>query len=131
MSETIIQRLEQKWAEVNRTRQLNSLSGNWHGHDFMNGECSAFREAVHIIRQHQAELQKDAVTGNKNILTIKLPVPVPAIKTIPRWRVFLALFNPRAHFTTCTELKHQLCRETEATARFHADNLRNIPGFSK
>ena len=58
-----------------------------------------------------------------DILTIRLPVPVPVIKTIPRWRVFLALFNPRAHFTTCTELKHQLCRETETAARLHADNL--------
>ena len=38
-----------------------------------------------------------------DILTIHLPVPVPAIKTIPRCRVFLALFNPRAHFTTCEE----------------------------
>jgi hypothetical protein len=36
-----------------------------------------------------------------DILTIHLPVPVPVIKTISRWRVFLAVFNPRAHFTTC------------------------------
>jgi hypothetical protein len=55
-----------------------------------------------------------------DILTIHLPVPVPAIKTISRWRVFLALFNPRAHFTTCTELRHQLCRETEALAQLQA-----------
>jgi hypothetical protein len=66
-----------------------------------------------------------------DILTIHLPVPVPVIKTISRWRVFLALFNPHAHFTTCSELQHQLCRETEATALIHADNLRNIQGFSK
>lgn len=52
-----------------------------------------------------------------DILTIHLPVPVPAIKTISRWRVFLSLFNPRAHFTTCTELRHELYRETEATGR--------------
>ena len=51
-----------------------------------------------------------------DILTIHLPVPVPTIKTIPRWKVFLALFNPRAHFTTCTELNHQLYRETESQA---------------
>jgi hypothetical protein len=59
-----------------------------------------------------------------DILTIHLPVPVPAIKTISRWRVFLALFNPRAHFTTRQELRHQLCRDTEALANFHIDNLR-------
>jgi len=51
-----------------------------------------------------------------DILTIHLPVPVPVIKTIPRWRVFLALFNPRTHFTTCAELQHQLYRETESQA---------------
>jgi len=68
-----------------------------------------------------------------DILTIHLPVPVPVIKTISRWRVFLALFNPRAHFTTCTELKHQLCRETEATARLQANQVfRNLSEeFSK
>jgi hypothetical protein len=62
-----------------------------------------------------------------DILTIHLAVPVPAIKTIPRWKVFLALFDPRAHFTTCAELRHQLCRETEATARLQASQLfRNL-----
>lgn len=54
-------------------------------------------------------------------LTIHLPVPVPAIKTISRWRVFLALFNPRAHFTTCTELQHQLYRETEVLSKLSTD----------
>lgn len=61
-----------------------------------------------------------------DILTIHLPVPVPAIKTISRWKVFLALFNLRAHFTTCAELRHQLCRDTEATANLHADTLRHL-----
>ena len=68
-----------------------------------------------------------------DILTIHLPVPVPAIKTISRWRVFLSLFNPRAHFTTCEELRHQLCREVEATARMQANQrIRNFTEeFSK
>jgi hypothetical protein len=50
------------------------------------------------------------------ILTIKLPVPVPSIKTISRWKVFLSLFNPHTHFTTCEELRYQLVRETERIA---------------
>jgi hypothetical protein len=58
------------------------------------------------------------------ILTIHLPVPVPAIKTISRWRVFLALFNPRAHFTTCEELKHQLYRETESQAAIFQQSMK-------
>ena len=62
-----------------------------------------------------------------DILTISLPVPVPAIKTIPRWRVFLSLFNPRAHFTTCAELRYQLSVETEATGRLQANQVfRNL-----
>jgi hypothetical protein len=52
-----------------------------------------------------------------NILTVKVPVPVPEIKQFSRWQVFKALFNPRAHFTTCESLKHQLTRETEVTTK--------------
>ena len=59
-----------------------------------------------------------------DILTIHLPVPVPVIKTLPRWRVFLALFNPRAHFTTCEELKHQLYSETESQAAIFQKSIR-------
>jgi len=59
-----------------------------------------------------------------DILTINLPVPVPAIKTISRWRVFLALFDPRSHFTTCEELQHQLVRETETQAAYFQRSLR-------
>jgi hypothetical protein len=58
-----------------------------------------------------------------DILTIDLPVPVPVIKTISRWRVFLALFNPRAHFTTCEELRQQIANETQPTLRLYADNV--------
>jgi len=62
-----------------------------------------------------------------DILTLHLPVPVPVIKTISRWKVFLALLNPRAHFTTCTELRHQICREVEATGRLQANQVfRNL-----
>lgn len=56
------------------------------------------------------------------ILTIKVPVPVPEIKSFSRWRVFLALFDPKAHFTTCDTLRCQLARETEVTARRIADD---------
>jgi hypothetical protein len=63
-----------------------------------------------------------------DILTLHLPVPVPAIKTISRWRVFLALFDRGTHFTTCTELQHQLWSETETLARFHANRpVRSLP----
>jgi len=62
-----------------------------------------------------------------DILTIHLPVPVPSVKTISRWRVFLALFNPRAHFTTCEELQHQLQKEVEATARSQIGHLISYP----
>jgi hypothetical protein len=34
-------------------------------------------------------------------LTVKVPVPIPEINTFSRWRVFLALFDPKSHFTTC------------------------------
>lgn len=64
------------------------------------------------------------MTGD-HILTIKVPVPVPAIKTFSRWRVFLALFDPRSHFTTCDTLKYQLHRETEVTTRKMVENSMN------
>lgn len=50
-----------------------------------------------------------------NILTINVPVPVPAIKTFSRWRMFFSLFNPHAHFTTCEALNYQIEREAEAS----------------
>ncbi len=57
-----------------------------------------------------------------SILTIKVPVPVPEIKRFSRWRVFLALFDRNAHFTTCDTLRHQLARETEVTTRQTVEN---------
>lgn len=59
----------------------------------------------------------------KDILTIKVPVPVPEIKTYSRWQVFLALFDRRSHFTTCDTLRHQLAVETERSTRAMLDNL--------
>jgi hypothetical protein len=58
-----------------------------------------------------------------DILTIKVPVPVPEIKEYSRWQVFLALFDRRSHFTTCDTLRHQLTRETEITTHQTVDNL--------
>lgn len=60
-----------------------------------------------------------------DILTIKVPVPVPEIKLYSRWRVFLALFDRRAHFTTCDTLQHQLYRETEAITRLNVKAATN------
>lgn len=59
----------------------------------------------------------------KDILTIKVPVPVPEIKTYSRWQVFLALFDRNAHFTTCDTLRHQLHRETQLTTQSMVDNI--------
>lgn len=56
------------------------------------------------------------MTGD-HILTVKVPVPVPEIKTFSRWRVFLALFDRKAHFTTCDTLQYQLHREMEITTK--------------
>jgi hypothetical protein len=58
----------------------------------------------------------------REILTIKVPVPVPEIKTYSRWRVFLALFDRKAHFTTCDTLRYQLAQETELMTRKLIDN---------
>jgi hypothetical protein len=51
-----------------------------------------------------------------DILMVEIPVPVPEIKMYSRWRVFLSLFNPKAHFTTCDTLQHQLRMETKIFA---------------
>lgn len=53
----------------------------------------------------------------RDILTIKVPVPVPQIKKFSRWQVFLALFDPKTHFTTCETLHIALHTETERTAQ--------------
>lgn len=63
----------------------------------------------------------DKPFNNREILTIKVPVPVPEIKRFSRWQVFLALFDPKAHFTTCTSLQSKLYVETERTARHMVD----------
>jgi len=60
--------------------------------------------------------QTKAAPYGDNILHVKVAVPVPEIKTFSRWRVFVALFNPRSHFTTCETLQYQLRREIEALA---------------
>lgn len=65
---------------------------------------------------------------SEDVLVLKVPVPVPQIKRFSRWQMFLALFNPKAHFTTCDTLQHQLHMETEnwtksALQRYkHSDN---------
>jgi hypothetical protein len=59
-----------------------------------------------------------------DILTIKVPIPVPEIKTYSRWQVFLALFDRRSHFTTCDTLLHQLALETELTTQHMLDKWR-------
>jgi len=58
-TDSLIEKLQAKWELVNRSRQLRSLNGDYSGQEFMNGECSAFREAITIIRQHESEQPKD------------------------------------------------------------------------
>ena len=53
-ADSLISKLQAKWNIVNRNRQVRSLSGDYTGQDFLNGECSAFQEAIGVIRQHEA-----------------------------------------------------------------------------
>jgi hypothetical protein len=58
-TESLIEKIQAKWELVNRNRQLRSLGGDYTGQDFMNGECSAFQEAIGIIRWHFADQSQD------------------------------------------------------------------------
>jgi hypothetical protein len=51
--EALIEKIQAKWDLVNRNRQLRSLNGDYTGQEFINGECSAFQEAIAVIRQHK------------------------------------------------------------------------------
>jgi hypothetical protein len=60
-----------------------------------------------------------------DILTIHLPVPVPAIKTISRWRVFLALFNPRFSYRVTIQMAN-VSAPTPSTLQKRISTLGNI-----
>lgn len=63
--------------------------------------------------------------GKNAICTVVIPVPVPQIKQFSRWRVFCALFNPKAHFTTCDTLVHQCYTETAQYSNRMIDRFRS------
>ena len=59
---------------------------------------------------------------DKHILKISLPVPVPEIKRFSRWQVLKALFDRKAHFTTCEALQLHLHNETKAKLECWKEN---------
>lgn len=63
-------------------------------------------------------------TTDNHIVRITLPVPIPELHTLPRWRVFISLFNRKALFVTCDSLKIQLHKETLGMANFYADKVK-------
>lgn len=69
-TESLIEKIQAKWDLVNRNRQLRSLGRDYTGQDFMNGECSAFQEAIGIIRRNEAEQPHEEICGFDD-----LPVP--------------------------------------------------------
>jgi len=66
---------------------------------------------------------------NDKILVLRVPVPVPEIRSFSRWQVFLALFNPKAQFTTCERLQHRLVAETEMMAHSMVNSVIGKPRY--
>jgi hypothetical protein len=52
--ESLIQEMQEFWDRRNKERQERSLNKQWEGHEFLNGECSAWRHVIQIVRDRHA-----------------------------------------------------------------------------
>lgn len=64
------------------------------------------------------------ISNQDGIVRISVPIPVPELHSLPRWRVFVSLFNPKMSFHTCKSLKIQLHKETQGLANLYADKVK-------
>lgn len=97
----------------------------WHVITNMGKPDEAKKDAIEAHKLLKQTLEATKPKENDvEVLTIKVPVPVPEIKRYSRWQVFKALFSKDVQFTTCEALQIQLKTEVERSTKSMADKAK-------